>query len=184
MFLRFRNCELRSRAKYKAATWTYGIIFSTAEWKTIRSVFGTRLQHGLRRDSPAAEHIVGVENRLIVEVDVRKRIQPIEHQIDVFVRERGRVDLNVRSDIPSRPGRSIADGIRCRDRNGSAMSLLRSKSVCTTPGTCAGCHSLTSDLSVFATARNCHPESRFREEGSAASSGNTTSEPNSRHPKR
>src|SRR5580700_7764796 len=63
------------------------------------------------------------------------------------------------------------------------MRPLCSRSVWTTPGTCAGCHSLTSDLSAFATARNCQPESRLREEGSAASSGTVKRRQDSRHPK-
>src|ERR1035438_4922805 len=61
------------------------------------------------------------------------------------------------------------------------MSLLRSRSVCTTPGTCAECHLVTSALTLFPmasvlpTARNCQSEFKAREEGSAASSGNAAS---------
>src|SRR5512133_1260296 len=49
------------------------------------------------------------------------------------------------------------------------MSLLRSRSVCTTPGTCAGCHSFTSPRSVLLTARNSQPLSITRLVGCAAS---------------
>ena len=44
------------------------------------------LQLRLRGNSPAAKHIVGFENRLIVEIDVGKRIEAIEDQVDVIVR--------------------------------------------------------------------------------------------------
>src|SRR6202451_4628553 len=53
----------------------------------------TGFQQRLCRDSPSAEHIVGMENRLIVEVDVGKRVQPIEHQINMVVPDRRRIDL-------------------------------------------------------------------------------------------
>src|SRR5580692_6123471 len=55
------------------------------------------------------------------------------------------------------------------------MRPLCNKSVCTTPGTCAGCQCLTSAWSVFPMARNCQPESRVRELGSDAVSGNAPS---------
>src|SRR5580692_9608504 len=53
----------------------------------------TRLQQRLCRDSPSAEHIVSMENRFIVQVNIGKRIQAIKHQIDMIVSEGGRVGL-------------------------------------------------------------------------------------------
>jgi hypothetical protein len=49
------------------------------------------LQHRLCWDSPAAEHVVGVQNALIVKIDVGKRIQSVENQVDVIVSQGGRV---------------------------------------------------------------------------------------------
>jgi len=60
----------------------------------------TGLQQRFCGDSPVAEHIVGVEKCLLIEVDVRKRVQTIKHQIDVVVPElRGR-GLEVTDPVP------------------------------------------------------------------------------------
>src|ERR1700687_510444 len=44
-------------------------------------------------DAPMTEHVVGVDDHLIVEVDVRQRVQTIKHQIDMVVAKRGGVSL-------------------------------------------------------------------------------------------
>ena len=53
----------------------------------------TGLQRSFRRDAPGAEHIVSVENGLIVKIDIRKCIQPGENQVEMIMRERGGIHL-------------------------------------------------------------------------------------------
>ena len=59
----------------------------------MRSVFGPGFSAALAGDAPGAEHIVRVENGLIIEIDVRKCIQPGENQVEMIMRERGGIHL-------------------------------------------------------------------------------------------
>src|SRR5271165_3354132 len=61
---------------------------------------GTRLQQRFRWNAPAAEHIVSFENRLIIEIDIGKSIQPLENQIEVLMPERDGINLKSRLILP------------------------------------------------------------------------------------
>src|SRR5580700_1807432 len=62
----------------------------------------TRVQPTLRRNPPAPEHIIRMQNRLIIEINVRKRIQSLEHQIDMLAPKRRRIHLKRRLIFPVR----------------------------------------------------------------------------------
>ena len=53
----------------------------------------TGLQQRFCRDTPASKHIVSVQNRLIIEVNIGERVEAIKHQIDMVMPERRRIDL-------------------------------------------------------------------------------------------
>src|ERR1700716_4248345 len=46
-----------------------------------------RLQQRLGRDPPASKHVVCFERRMVIEVDVGKRIQTLEDQINMLTRQ-------------------------------------------------------------------------------------------------
>jgi hypothetical protein len=61
---------------------------STGEWNTTRSVFGPAFSKPF-----APEHIVSVKDSLIVHIHVGERVEPLENQIDVFVRNHRRIGI-------------------------------------------------------------------------------------------
>jgi hypothetical protein len=58
------------------------------------------LQEHFSGNSPAAEHVVCVQNRMFVQIDIRKGIQAIKNHINVVMRERSRVHLKCCSILP------------------------------------------------------------------------------------
>src|SRR5258707_12262896 len=62
----------------------------------------TWLQLRLRRNPPAAEHIIRMENYLIIEIDVRKCVEAFKNQIHMFAREHCGIGLKCSLILPVR----------------------------------------------------------------------------------
>ncbi|MET3144812.1 UNVERIFIED_ORG: hypothetical protein ABIB63_000610 [Xanthomonas axonopodis] len=58
------------------------------------------LEQGLRVHAPLPEHVVGAEQLLAIEGDLGKRVQAVEHQLDMFALERGRIHVEAGLVLP------------------------------------------------------------------------------------